>query len=1026
MKNILFGFLLIITSISHGMANEEFAQKKVSFNRIHQIAKQGYKSIFDSDLIFLLYPYSTKDEWIIQDIAQACINYASISDEFTKDTCQNFIKDIIGVEPPPQQPEQKPDPVLESTDGTFSLITTPDTESFTFTIGARGEYKIDCGDGSEITTIQNGEHTCDYTTNPGKHTITVTGKATSYAQKDNALDPSILEKLKENIPYDNVSTDPQEMNNMDLTVTVSRSKISGYDSENKTLPAIWFANNQNLAEISGSLGSVFSTLDGQQPSFNKTFANCTNLTTIPDGLFSGISGKLSEYMFDSTFIQCTGLTEIPAGLFRDMSGTAAPHIFYYTFDRCTGLTKLPSNLFSTISGSAENMFEGTFLYCSGLKTLPDNLFSSSNGTRTPTPNMFDHTFYGCKGLTDQTAIPAGLFSGIEGAPAENMFESTFDGCTNIKSIPAGLFSGIKDEPAKGMFQNTFRRTGLTEIPDGLFDGITGTPAVSMFEGTFSGCESLTSIPQTGLFKNIKDEPAEYMFYATFYNCSSLESIPTGLFSGINGKPAKGMFARTFSGCRSLTSIPTGLFDGITDAPAVSMFEGTFSGCTGLTEIKPGLFSGISGPPASMMFAETFYDCTGLTSIPADLFSGIEYAEIEAAEIEAAEIEYAGIYYAEDIEVAEIKAAEIEAAKPIKMFYNTFYECKNLKGTITSSFFGKDSPITKGYLEKNDTFFDTGIIFKQDIDDDKAVHVTTTADTDKFSFSINATGDYTIDCGDGSETTAIQNGEHTCEYTTPNTYTLRIFGQATKYNNTTEDPVPAISFTNNTNIAEISGSFGNIFPTLSDGKTPTFYQTFKGCTNLKSISNDLFSGISGNPSYGMFAETFSGCTSLESIPKGLFSGISGNPSIGMFTETFQGCTGLTDLPDQTAIPADLFSGIEGAPKEYMFYGTFYDCSSLESIPDGLFSGIHGAPAENMFSYTFMNCTNLKSIPADLFSGIEGASAEKMFYSTFSDCTNLEGEIKKSSFFGNIYNPQITEAYLYENYTFEKTQIKFQEQ
>jgi hypothetical protein len=101
------------------------------------------------------------------------------------------------------------------------------------------------------------------------------------------------------------------------------------------------------------------------------------------------------------------------------------------------------------------------------------------------------------------------------------------------SIPAGLFAGISGPPAEGMFHSTFYNcTGLTgSIPSGLFAGISGSPATQMFYSTFYGCSGLNGYisPDPNnpsvtidLFGNISDGTANNMFYGTFYGCSNLQ------------------------------------------------------------------------------------------------------------------------------------------------------------------------------------------------------------------------------------------------------------------------------------------------------------------------------------------------------------------------------------------------------------------------------------------------------------------------------------------------------------------------
>ena len=91
------------------------------------------------------------------------------------------------------------------------------------------------------------------------------------------------------------------------------------------------------------------------------------------------------------------------------------------------------------------------------------------------------------------SIPSDLFAGISGAPASDMFDSTFSACSGLTgAIPDGLFAGISGAPAERMFYQTFQGcSGLTSIPENLFGNISGTAQSAMFDGMFNGCTSLT-------------------------------------------------------------------------------------------------------------------------------------------------------------------------------------------------------------------------------------------------------------------------------------------------------------------------------------------------------------------------------------------------------------------------------------------------------------------------------------------------------------------------------------------------------
>lgn len=411
-RSVLFVLLTTLSAISNCMAEPDFATQRVSFNKIYKVARnKKYKSIYNSDFIFMLYPYSTNDKWVINEIAQACVNYTTVDTNVTIDMCQNFIKDIIGVkqelpktiEVAKQTEKPKPKVIEKPKASNISITTTPNTTEFTFNIYATGKYTVLCGDNKAATVnTADGTYTCKYD-RPGIYTVTISGTTTAY-------------------------------------------------SSNAEKPAISFMGNKNVASVNGSFGGIFPVLsNGSVPIFYQTFSSCTNLTSISADLFSGINTAPVKNMFNSTFERCTSLASIPAGLFSSIQGAPAENMFDHTFWACKSLTTIPSDLFAGIQGSpAAYMFYCTFLYCTGLRAIPDNLFKGIQGA--PAESMFESTFDWCRSLT---SIPAGLFSGIKGAPAKGMFYSTFEGCDALTSLPPDLFSGIEGPAAEDMYAATF-------------------------------------------------------------------------------------------------------------------------------------------------------------------------------------------------------------------------------------------------------------------------------------------------------------------------------------------------------------------------------------------------------------------------------------------------------------------------------------------------------------------------------------------------------------------------------------------
>ena len=374
--------------------------------------------------------------------------------------------------------------------GPFTMTTTPDTTSYSMTIGAAGTFVINWGDG-EIETIRNKplgntvySHTYD---TPGEYDITLGGRATDYAIID---------------------LDASEIPTLTFAWTDVMNMMTG------EVPT-------NLAKISGRLGRVFPTLEnGKNPNFAVAFSFAP-ITEIPAELFDGVHGAPVVGMFASTF-QETPITNIPADLFAGMSGAPALGMFADTFSD-TQITSIPENLFAGISGApAEYMFRGTFS-STQITSIPENLFAGISGA--PAEYMFQSTFR----YTPITSIPANLFGELNGNGAPSMFASTFYGCDQLQTVEGPLFSGTIT-PAERMFDSTFYSSGLTSIPADLFAGISGAPAVEMFASTFDNCDSLQSIPDN-LFAGISGPAADDMFSFTFSGCSAL----TGPSARIDGQ-----------------------------------------------------------------------------------------------------------------------------------------------------------------------------------------------------------------------------------------------------------------------------------------------------------------------------------------------------------------------------------------------------------------------------------------------------------------------------------------------------------
>ena len=561
----------------------------------------------------------------------------------------------------------------------------------------------------------------------------------------------------------------------------------------------------------------------------------------------------------------------------------------------TNVAKISGSLgkiFPTMDDGTNPNFVGTFAMAP-ITEIPADLFAGISGT--PAEVMFYGTFMGAA----ITEIPAYLFGELNGNGAMGMFTATFAECANLTTVGGPLFSG-RLTPAEGMFASMFSGSGITSIPENMFGELTGDGASSMFDGTFYYCANLTTVGGP-LFSGTLT-PVERMF-AEMFSGSGITSVPENIFGNLTGDGAPSMFDGTFAECANLTTVEGPLFSG-TITPAESMFNQMFRN-SGITSVPENIFGNLTGDGALSMFWNTFSGCTNLTTVGGPLFSGT---------LTPVERMFAEMFSGSGItSVPANLFGNLTGDGAPQMFYQTFSGCANLTTVGGPLFSGTLTPAERMFYNM---FVNSGIT----------------------SVPENIFGNLT---GDGA---------------------LSMFRGAFLYC---------------TDLTTVGG------PLFSGTITPAermFEMTFYD-TAITEIPDGLFAGIQGAPAESMFDSTFYD-TDITEIPADLFAGIQGAPAVWMFGGTFRDCAQLQSVPE------NLFAGIQGAPAVGMFYQTFYR-SGITEIPDGLFAGIQGAPAIRMFEATFYNCAQLQSIPENLFGNISGPAASSMFGNTFSSCTSLTG-------------------------------------
>ena len=884
----------------------------------------------------------------------------------------------------------------------FTATTTSSTSSFSFNISAAGEFWVDWGDGSDVqvitktdTTNQNISHT--YAT-AGAYAVRIGGRVTGYAS-----------------------------------------------SYNESGAAISFKNNKNLAKISGSLGEIFPTVNGRRPIFRSTFYGCTNLTgSIPEKLFSGISGAPAVYMFASTFRGSSGLTgSIPSGLFGNISGAPAAYMFDGTFNGCTGLTgEIPSGLFGELSGApAPSMFGGTFRGCSGLTgSIPSGLFGNITGA--PATYMFDATFNGCSGLTGE--IPSGLFGELSGAPAYSMFGGTFRGCSGLTGeIPLGLFGNLSGTLQNNMFTHTFNGcSGLTgksaRSSDGTylynaFSSATSLQVGDMYTGTC--LEDNASIPSTWGGKActyVEPEP-EYPFEltvqsygkyqfdisaaGTFYvnwgdgsAFQKIEKTDTTRQTISHTYASNGTYTVKLAGqataystsettaavsfkedidhdyymLKGISGSLGAIFSTLSDG-SQPRFYNTFSWCSGLAgEIPENLFAGIHGAPVSNMFSSTF-DRSGLTgSIPANLFAGIHGAPAEGM----FDRTFGNCSWLTG-EIPSGLFGNLSGAPADYMFQGTFNNCTGLTGEIPSGLFGILSGAPADYMFHGTFNNCTGLT--GEIPLGLFGNLSGAPASGMFEYAF-------YNCS-GLTGKSARNPD--------GTYLYDVFPTATS--SQVGDMYTGTCMDDNANI---TSTWGDNFVCISSGSIPSDKLSFTATTTSDTTSFSFNISAAGtfyvDWGDGTAGETITKTgTITKSISHTYAAAASYDIKIGGLATAYQtsGYIGAISFSSNKKL-----AGISGSlgkifptlssTSQPRFYRTFYGCTNLKgSIPENLFAGVSGAPIKSMFENAFGNCKGLTgNIPENLFAGISGAPTENLFEETFYNCSGLTGGIPENLFAG----------------------------
>lgn len=192
----------------------------------------------------------------------------------------------------------------------------------------------------------------------------------------------------------------------------------------------------------------------------------TAIKTLPENT-GEVFAKVTN--FDNAFQDCTELETLPAGMFR---GVQVSRLFA-VFSRCSSLKEIPEDLFAGMDKLTD--LTAVFMECSSLETVPAgllkdlenldkivNLFAECYALREIPAGFFDHnprlqTFTGVFRNTAIEAVPEGLF---DNTPELNNLMEAFYNCSSLKSVPAGIFDrNLKIAGVYGLFSGCSALTG---------------------------------------------------------------------------------------------------------------------------------------------------------------------------------------------------------------------------------------------------------------------------------------------------------------------------------------------------------------------------------------------------------------------------------------------------------------------------------------------------------------------------------------------------------------------------------------
>lgn len=249
----------------------------------------------------------------------------------------------------------------------------------------------------------------------------------------------------------------------EYTITIYSYQV---DETEQQIPKInfWYnrKNNNNHQKLV-LINTPF--LNTETEDFSYCFFQCSNLTSIPTGLFDK---NIEVTSFEYCFQDCSKLESIPTGLFdKNINVTS----FNYCFRSCEKISNIPIGLFD--KNTKVTSFNYCFESCYNLTSIPTGLFDKNTNAI---------SFYCCfQDCSTLESIPERLFDkNIE----VEVFNACFSHCTNLKEIPEGLFNNNKKATN---FMSCFKFCSNVTLNKNIFSNEGNTDRFSGMNMLFNYC-----------------------------------------------------------------------------------------------------------------------------------------------------------------------------------------------------------------------------------------------------------------------------------------------------------------------------------------------------------------------------------------------------------------------------------------------------------------------------------------------------------------------------------------------------------